>query len=48
MPWLLRLTACLLCDPPQEEVLSVARDIAVGMAYLHSMNICHGDLKVGG
>ncbi|KXZ50652.1 hypothetical protein GPECTOR_15g336 [Gonium pectorale] len=26
-------------------MLSVARDIACGMAYLHSLNVCHGDLK---
>ncbi|GIL48660.1 hypothetical protein Vafri_5131, partial [Volvox africanus] len=26
-------------------VLSVARDIASGMAYLHALNVCHGDLK---
>lgn len=30
--------------PPalQRGVLAVARDIAAGMAYLHSLNVCHG------
>ncbi|EFJ42346.1 hypothetical protein VOLCADRAFT_97628 [Volvox carteri f. nagariensis] len=27
------------------DVLSVALDIAAGMAYLHSLSVCHGDLK---
>ena len=26
-------------------LLTCARDLAAGMAYLHSRNICHGDLK---
>ena len=28
-------------------VLSIAADIAYGMAHLHSLNIIHSDLKVG-
>ncbi|GFR46725.1 hypothetical protein Agub_g8348 [Astrephomene gubernaculifera] len=26
-------------------MLCIARDIAAGMAHLHSLNVCHGDLK---
>ena len=29
----------------QVGILSIARDIAQGMAYLHALNVCHGDLK---
>jgi serine/threonine protein kinase len=30
---------------PQESVLLRARDVASGMTYLHSRQVCHGDLK---
>jgi hypothetical protein len=29
----------------QAGILRIARDVASGMAYLHSLSICHGDLK---
>jgi len=39
-------------NPPahraQGKVLVRLREIAAGMSYLHSRNVLHGDLKVGG
>jgi mitogen-activated protein kinase kinase kinase 11 len=29
----------------QAGILRIARDVACGMSYLHSLSICHGDLK---
>jgi hypothetical protein len=29
----------------QEGILSIAHGVAMGMAYMHSLSICHGDLK---
>ncbi|GIL53570.1 hypothetical protein Vafri_9179, partial [Volvox africanus] len=30
---------------PIAEVLSIAHDVASGLAYLHSLDLCHGDLR---
>ncbi|GLI67113.1 hypothetical protein VaNZ11_011321 [Volvox africanus] len=30
---------------PMGEVLSIAHDVASGLAYLHSLDLCHGDLR---
>ncbi|KXN89022.1 Serine/threonine-protein kinase sepA [Leucoagaricus sp. SymC.cos] len=32
-------------DPPFQQRLKWASDIAAGLAYLHSHNVCHGDLR---
>ncbi|EFJ47145.1 hypothetical protein VOLCADRAFT_61650, partial [Volvox carteri f. nagariensis] len=29
----------------QAEVLSIAHDVASGLAYLHTLDLCHGDLR---
>ncbi|KAG2496394.1 hypothetical protein HYH03_005621 [Edaphochlamys debaryana] len=30
---------------PVTEILSIAHDVASGLAYLHSLDLCHGDLR---
>ena len=38
---------CVVCDssPTQARVLEIALGVAQGMTYMHSLSICHGDLK---
>lgn len=38
---------CLVCcvAAPQAALLRRCADIAAGVTYLHSRNVCHGDLK---
>lgn len=44
--------AVCVCLPPavalQAMLLRRCADVAAGLAYLHSRNVCHGDLKVWG
>jgi serine/threonine protein kinase len=45
-PYLLLLLPLHQTPPPlQVRLLRRAADVAAGVSYLHSRNVCHGDLK---
>ncbi|KAF7347986.1 Kinase-like protein [Mycena sanguinolenta] len=45
MPYLPYNAKDFLAKQPTFERLSILRDISLGLQYLHSQSICHGDLK---